>query len=431
MVLPIMPLALGAMALQPLPPPPIDHFRPNLRIPAFDFTKIPRTVFVTSDLASRRDSEGLTLIPPSGEEFARTFAEDLTSMTGDKWTISVTDSLSYVASGIIMTTCDSDHARLAYENGTPTEEGYVLQVANGKAVIRGSGSRGAWWGTRTLLQQLMISKWTSLPELTITDAPAYATRGFMLDAGRKWYSPKFLKELCSYASFFKMSEFHYHTSDNYPLNRGRNATWQDVYAQFSLRPESDELQGLVQRPNETLSRADFEDLQQHCARRGITVIPEIEAPGHCLTITKWKPELALAKKDLLNLTHPESIPTVQRIWAEFLPWFKTKDIHIGADEYDPTLADDYITFVNEMSKFVRETSGKRIRIWGTEEPSDNLTISKDVLVQHWQYGQSDPVELQKSGYDLINSQDWWAYMSLKNDRKRFPHPVPLVLFLTT
>ncbi|RYP04944.1 hypothetical protein DL764_004156 [Monosporascus ibericus] len=424
MYVPMTTLALGALALQPLPPPPLDRIVTNATVTGFDFSKIPRIVYITSDLASRRDSGGLTLIPPSGEEFARTFVEDLTSMTGEEWSLKVTGKLP-CTSGIILTTYEGDPAKLAYEDGTPTEEGYALEVAHGKATIRGAGSRGAWWGTRTLLQQLMISNWTTIAELSITDAPSYATRGFMLDAGRKWYSPHFLKELCTYATFFKMSEFHYHTSDNYPLNRGHNETWQDVYAQFSLRPESEELQGLVQRPNETLSRADFEDLQQHCARRGMTVIPEIEAPGHCLTITKWKPELALEKKDLLNLTHPESIPTVKRIWEEFLPWFQTKEVHIGADEYDPTLADDYIIFVNEMEEFVRETSGKRIRIWGTDEPSEDLIISKDVIIQHWQYGQSDPVALHADGYELVNSQDWWAYMSLKNDHTPIlPAPYP-------
>jgi len=199
----------------------------------------------------------------------------------------------------------------------------------------------------------------------------------------------------------------------------------EVFSHFSLQPEAAELQGIVQRPNETLSRAEFEDFQQHCAQRGVTVIPEIEAPGHCLSITKWKPELALAKKDLLNLTHPDAIPTVKAIWAEFLPWFQTKEVHIGADEYDPTLADDYINFVNEMSVFVNETTGKRIRIWGTHEPSENLTINKDIIIQHWQYGQSDPVQLQNDGFGLINSEDWWAYMSLKNDHMPIlPAPYP-------
>lgn len=84
--------------------------------------------------------------------------------------------------------------------------------------IGGAGARGMFWGTRTLLQLLGSEEGRVAPG-HIVDAPAYATRGYLLDAGRKWYTPGFLKELCSYASFFKMSEFHYHTSDNYPLVR--------------------------------------------------------------------------------------------------------------------------------------------------------------------------------------------------------------------
>lgn len=100
-------------------------------------------------------------------------------------------------------------------------------------------------------------------------------------------------------------------------------------------------------------------------------------------------------------------------------------MHIGADEYDATLADDYISFVNEMSTFVYQTAGKRVRIWGTEEPSQNLTIMDNVIIQHWQYGQSDPVQLQTNGYDMVNSEDWWAYMSIKNDHMPIlPAPYP-------
>ncbi|KAI1733911.1 putative beta-N-hexosaminidase [Xylaria scruposa] len=383
------------------------------------------TIYITKSLASHRDTGGLTLIPPSGLEFAQLFIADLNEASPKEWTLEVIEVAPTNATGIILEQFQGNAASLSYENGSPTEEGYVLEIGANRAVISGSGARGTWWGTRTLLQQLTVSNWTVLPASRIIDAPAYATRGFMLDAGRKWYAPSFLKELCTYASFFKMSEFHYHTSDNYPLNRGHNDTWNEVYAQFSLRPESEDLQGLVQRRNETLTRADFEDLQRHCAARGITIIPEIEAPGHCLSITKWKPELALDKKDLLNLTHPDSIPTVKKIWEEFLPWFQTKEVHIGADEYDSTLANDYIGFVNELSTFINATAGKRVRIWGTEEPSETLTIDPSVIIQHWQYGQSDPVALYKSGYNIVNTEDWWAYMSIKNDHSPIlPAPYP-------
>ncbi|KAH3913680.1 hypothetical protein HBH56_106330 [Parastagonospora nodorum] len=401
-----------AAALQPLPP--VQWSNNITTTTGFSLREVSKTIYIDKVFAGIRDTEGLTLIPPSGREFAGTFLQDLSTLFGGNWTLQEFDTLP--SSGIILGPIRSNSSRAAYENGVVTEEGYEIEVANGSVYIGGAGARGMFWGTRTLLQELLIANGTKIPPGHTLDAPAYATRGFMLDAGRKWYTADFLKELCTYASFFKISEFHYHSSDNYPLNRGRNETWNEVFSHFSLYPENNtELQGIIQRKNETLSRAEFEDFQMHCAQRGVTVIPEIEAPGHALAITKWKPELALAKKDLLNLTHPDAVPTVKAIWAEFLPWFQTKEVHIGADEYDPELADDYINFVNEMANFVNTTSGKRIRIWGTHEPSENLTISKDIIIQHWQYGQSDPVQLQNDGYQLINSQDWWAYMSLKND----------------
>lgn len=407
-----------ASALQPLPP--VDWTSSGGH--GFDIATANHTIYIHNDFVEQRDQNGLTLIPPSAREFANTFKQDLEEVTGNGWTVHAVDAFPEHASGIFLGSFDGP---LNYENGEPTEEGYELEVDSDRVHIRGAGARGMWWGTRTLLQQLLISNDGHIPAGRTVDAPSFATRGFLLDAGRKWYSPGFLKDLCTYASFFKMSEFHYHTSDNYPLSRGHNETWQDVYAQFSLRPENPDLQDLVQRPNETLSRAEYEDLEHHCAQRGVTVIPEIESPGHCLVVTKWKPELALETKDLLNLSHPDTIPLVKSIWAEFLPWFHTKEVNIGADEYDPTLADDYIDFVNEMAEFVKEESGKRVRIWGTYEPSETRTISKDIIIQHWQYGQSDPVELANDGYEIINSEDWWAYMSLKNDHMPIlPAPYP-------
>lgn len=357
-------------ALQPLPP--VRWERNQSVGGGFSLQDVTKTVYIDREFANVRDSEGLTLIPPSAREFASTFVQDITSLFGGNWTLQEVDNLP--TSGIILGPIRGNSGQLTYENGSPTEEGYELSIISDTIYIGGVGARGMFWGTRTLLQELLIANNSILSPGYTIDAPAYPTRGFMLDAGRKWYSKNFLKELCTYASFFKLSEFHYHSSDNYPLNRGRNETWNEVFSHFSLYPEENmELQGIIQRKNETLSRAEFEEFQSHCAQRGVTVIPEIEAPGHALAITKWKPELALAKKDLLNLTHPDAIPTVKAIWKEFLPWFATKEVHIGADEYDEKLADDYIGFVNEMEEFVRETSGKRIRIWGTHEPSENLT----------------------------------------------------------
>ncbi|KAL2820642.1 glycoside hydrolase superfamily [Aspergillus granulosus] len=377
-------------------------------------------IYIDKEFASTKDTDGLTLIPPSGYDFAEVFLEDLNHVTGLNWSLETVASLpdpSGANGAIILGAFTGDSTSITYENGLPTSEGYELTISPSAVSVAGTGARGAWWGTRTLLQMLLLGN-NTLPTGSTTDAPAYATRGYMFDAGRKWYTKEFLKEMCSYASFFKMSEFHYHLSDNYPLNRGRNETWQDVYSHFSLLPEDESLRGIIHgRENETLSKEEYAEMQAHCARRGIAVVPEIEAPGHCLYLTKWKPELSLEKRDLLNLSHPETIPTIKRIWAEFLPWFDVKEVHVGADEYDATLADDYIGFVNEMADFVNEISDKSIRIWGTpmDEPSTDIRINPDITIQHWQFGQSDPLELVRQDHHVINSNDWWAYMGIKND----------------
>lgn len=409
-------------------PPPLD-FTDNSKQSIDLFSGlVNRNVFIERSFSERRDTDGLSLIPPTAYEFAEIFIDDLAKVSGDRWSLHVVDEFSQHKSGVFLSFSAQN---LTYQDGLVTEEGYTLDIrSNGGIAIAGTGAKGMWWGTRTLLQMILGEENDKAAgKLAVghyVDAPAYPTRGFMLDAGRKWYSPSFLKDLCTYASFFKMSEFHYHSADNYPLSRGHNETWNKVYSQFSMRPISASLSPLVQRENETLSPEDLEDFQQHCAKRGVTVIPEIEAPGHALSITKWKPELALATKDLLNLSHPDTIPTVKEMWTDFLPRLHSKEVHIGADEYDSALADDYINFVNTMSDWVQKTSNKTIRIWGTFEPSPtNLTVSKNIIIQHWQAGQSDPVELANRGYKVINSEDLWAYMSIKNDHVPItPAPYP-------
>lgn len=414
-----------ASALQTLPPiQSAQHSHPG----EFSLASTDRVIYLEEGFSEWKDQDGLTLIPPSASQFAGTFRDDLQELTNSTWNIRTVKKLPEHASGIFLGRSKSRNY-FTYEDGTATEEGYEVVVGIDRVAILGSGARGMWWGTRTLLQQLVLNS-HSIPAGRVEDAPAYATRGFMLDAGRKWYTLEYLKDLCTYASFFKLSEFHYHATDNYPLSRGANVTWDQVYSQFALRPENPELMPLVQRLNETLSRPEFDDFQHHCAQRGVTVIPEIEAPGHCLSVTKWKPQLALDQQDLLNLSHPETIPLVKSIWTEFLPWFHTKEVHIGADEYDSTLADDYISFVNEMSQFIHQTHQKRIRIWGTYEPSESQSIHKNITIQHWQYGQSDPVMLAQNGYQIINSEDWWAYLSLKNDHVPIT-PAPYPQFFNT
>ncbi|KAJ7175734.1 beta-hexosaminidase [Mycena filopes] len=368
----------------------------------FPLSKVTR-VLVDSRFQNTVDLRGKTLIPPTLLAFAHTFASDLVEL-GLHVPVQVASSAQ---PGSIFLTISPDHIFLDAA-GRNTSEGYTFTVGTGSVIISGASPLGAWWGTRTLIQQAKLGD-LKLPIGSGNDVPGWGTRGVMLDAGRHYYPPEFLIEICAYLSFFKQNTFHVHLSDNLFNNvdlysRERSL---DLYAAFRLNSDDPAVAGLVRpyRVNETYDRATFDGIQSSCAARGVTIIPELEAPGHALVIAQWKPELGLADLSLLNISHPDTIPTVKAIWSTFLPWFHAKTVHIGADEYDSSLADDYILFVNTLSSFVGASSGKDIRIWGTNEPSRTSTVSRNITIQHWEFFEDNPFSLIKQNYSVLNSDD--------------------------
>ncbi|KAF5393597.1 hypothetical protein D9757_000004 [Collybiopsis confluens] len=388
---------------------------------------------VDSSLKIVVDSEFAQNGSPSLAGFAQTFHSDLQSITG-------LGNVSQVQIGkapsdpsvptIFLTLGASKSANLTLFNGKTSNEGYEFEVTERLYTIRGVSTKGAWWGTRTLLQQVVLSIANGtnpavIPTGSGADNPGWEIRGFMLDVGRHWFEPSFLADLCVYASFFKIQEFHLHASDfiyNEQTLLGPN--WRELYSSFRFQPPSDSpIFGLVPELNESWTQDQFTTLQTTCSNHGVTIVPEIDTPAHSLVISKWKPELRVeGSPDLLNISFPETIPTIKSIWDAILPWFTSSEVSIGADEYDESLANDYITFVNEMNGYIGSTSGKDVRIWGTNEPSRTEKIAENVTIQHWWFpGGSIPVQLMNQGYSIINSEQVFLYLDGKfSDEGQFP-----------
>lgn len=295
----------------------------------FDISSI-KSIVVDSRHASTADRNGWTLIPPTLQEFAETFVEDLADLVDCHAVVKHGNDRTHNA---IFLTLGSSSA-FVDAAGRFTSEGYTLNAIETGVIITGASPLGVWWGTRTILQQAALND-GKLSVGNGTDAPGWGTRGVMLDGGRPYYPPDFLVEKCAWMSFWKQNNFHLHLSDNLYNNidiydRDKQL---DLYARFRLWSEDPAVEGLNKHPNESYNREDFDRIQYACAARGVTVIPEIEAPGHALVISQWKPELGLdGALDLLNISYPDTIPALEAIWSMFLPWLQSKSIHIGADE---------------------------------------------------------------------------------------------------
>jgi hexosaminidase len=140
---------------------------------------------------------------PSLLDYASTFRTDLQSVLAlaSPPLLSVRKP-NFPASPYPVIVLATGAANFSYFSGQPTGEGYTLDVAQKRVTIRGADALGAWWGTRTLLQQLVAARNGSIKQImlqagTIRDSPGWPVRGFMLDAGRHWFEPQFIGRLPS------------------------------------------------------------------------------------------------------------------------------------------------------------------------------------------------------------------------------------------
>jgi hexosaminidase len=359
---------------------------------------------VDSKYKNSVNSEGVTLIPPTLWSFANTFSEDLKTILDLK--VPVTTGTSPAKNSIFVTIgTASDYQDAA---GRTSYEGYSIDVTSKGIVITGASPLGVWWGTRSILQQGVLSD-SKLTLGSAIDTPGWGIRGTFIDAGRHYYPPDFIIDLCGYLSFFKQNTFHLHLSDSVTVNPDISHEQQlNDYSAFRLNSPSPVVEGLLQLANESYTEADFENIQQSCVSRGVTIIPEIEAPGHALPITKWKPELAQSTDfSQLNISVPETIRTMKSIWSTFLPWFHSKTVHLGADEYSGEVS-EYNNYVNTMNEYIGDSFNKSVRIWGTFPPNSTATtnINKQVSIQHWEFFEANPYwDYIKNGYNVLNSDD--------------------------
>jgi len=292
-------------------------------------------------------------------------------------------------------------------------EGYSIEILSDRVKIEASTSAGLYYATRTLLQLWMASGEKSLPMGIIVDAPKYGERGMLIDVGRKFASVETIKDWLRLMGWFKINTFHFHLNDNA----------KGYYPGYRL--ESKKFPGLSSKDG-FYTWKQIRELQDFAEARGITILPEIDAPGHSLAFTAYRPKLAQPELNrggfglaYLDVENPEAVKFMEELLDEVVPHFDSKEIHIGTDEYRIGLirdkakrlkaAEGFRKWINHFARYLAKKHGKKTRIWsgyehlpGTTQPDKNITIDM------WET--SDAKAKSASGYHFVNSSHFFTYI---------------------
>ncbi|MGH4028127.1 family 20 glycosylhydrolase [Actinomycetota bacterium Odt1-20B] len=297
-------------------------------------------------------------------------------------------------------------------------EGYDLDVTRSTVTVTAPAYNGAYYGTRSLLQALLTGgptgerpTRTHLPVGRARDWPNYRLRGFMLDVGRRFFTPDFIRGMLRVMGWFKVNDLQLHLNDNEIKAPGGD--WSKAYDAFRLRSEKEKWEGLA-APDGAYSRADWDSFEDLAALHAVQLTPEIDAPAHSRSFVRFRPELGLGgpNSDHLDLSKPETMRFMEEVFSEFAPWFRSPEVHYGADEYTGP-EEQYRTYFNQMAAHLRSLH-KTPRAWGSLSEMAGGGASAydhDVVMHSWNNGWYGPQAAKRDGYrQVVNTNDANLYI---------------------
>lgn len=229
-------------------------------------------------------------------------------------------------------------------------EKYELIVTPKQITIKSIGNAGVFYAFQTLMQLLPVAKFkeAQIPCLTIIDEPKFKWRGMHLDVSRHFFSVDFVKKYIDYLAMYKMNTFHWHLTDDqgwrieilkYPLlTQLGSIRYKSMIGHFSEHRFDDKIyKGFY-------TQDEIKDVVAYAQKRHVTIIPEIEMPGHSLAALAAYPQYSCTGArvkvatqwgsfdDVLCPGKEETFQFVQEILDEIMVLFPSKYIHIGGDE---------------------------------------------------------------------------------------------------
>ncbi len=309
------------------------------------------------------------------------------------------------------------------KEGVPSE-GYELEITETCMNIAASGPAGAFYAVQTIRQLLdpaiddpaiepKRSEWR-VPCIEIVDRPRFPWRGFMLDVGRHFHGKEAIKQILDVMAAVKMNVFHWHLTDDqgwrieikkYPRLVEVGSRRDDTQVGGYISPKRSG------KPHDGhFTQEDAKEIVAYARDRFITVVPEIDTPGHCTAALAAYPELSCKggpfavpgtfaiKKDVLCIGKERVFDFIQDVLTEMLDIFPSRIIHVGGDETPtnrwkkcpdctarvrneglPSVHGLQPYFTNRINRFLAG-NGRTLMGWNEILAAD---LAPDAVVQFW------------------------------------------------
>lgn len=346
-------------------------------------------------------------------------------------------------SGIRLSTQPNAARRIVLQLATPvkpSDESYTLDVSTNLITIKANSYGGIFYGMQSVLQTLPAIRTNALlqvPCMRVQDAPRFGWRGMHLDVSRHFFGPEVIKQYIDLMATYKMNTFHWHLVDDqgwrieikkYPKLTSVGAWRVDQNDKvWGSRPQAKA--GETPTYGGYYTQAQLKEIVAYARQRNVTIVPEIEMPGHVASAIAAYPELSCTQQAQLPLTggdysnmasnycagNDAVFTFLQDVLTETMAIFPSTYIHIGGDEVDKgpwkkcarcqqrmqqqglkNEEELQSYFIQRIEKFVVSKGRKMI---GWDEILEG-GLAPEATVMSWR-GEAGGIEAAKMNHDVV------------------------------
>lgn len=330
--------------------------------------------------------------------------------------------------------------QLTDTNQTKSEEGYQLRITPRAIHIEATTMTGVFYALQTL-RQLEAQGRVACCE--ITDAPQYPYRGLMLDCSRHFWTKEFILKQLDAMAYLKMNRLHLHLTDDagwrmeikqYPAltektawRVGANwAEWREQGQRYAHQDDKGASGGYY-------TQQDLREIVAYAAARHITVVPEIEMPGHSAEVLYAYPELQCAQAQARNsdlcVGNEQTFVFLENVLREVMQVFPSRYLHIGGDEASrqawstcprcqQRMQAEGLNSVAELQAYLTQRVARFLHsqgrtLLGWDEILEGQ-LPPNAVVMSWR-GEEGGIAAAKAGHDVIMTPGRYCYLDRYQD----------------